>query len=112
MSSRHPTILILTPMKSASGYLDSYFSSLGKLTYSHERLSLGILEGDSIDDTLVNVQRRVSAGINFRRITVLKKDFGFHIPNGLPRYSPVYQATRRALLARARNHLLFRALED
>jgi peptide chain release factor subunit 1 len=34
------------------------------------------------------------------------------LPAGVPRYAPAYQATRRAVLARARNHLLSRALDD
>jgi len=42
----------------------------------------------------------------------VKKDFGFLIPQGIPRYEGIYQPARRAVLARARNHLLFRALDD
>jgi hypothetical protein len=34
------------------------------------------------------------------------------IPEGIPRYQDAYQAQRRSTLARARNHLLFRALRD
>jgi glycosyltransferase involved in cell wall biosynthesis len=112
MSSLDPTILILTPMKSASRYLKTYFFGLSRLTYTHRRLSLGILEGDSTDDTHAEVERHLAGGNDFRRTVLLKKDFGFHMPPGIPRYSAVYQATRRAVLARARNHLLFGALDD
>jgi hypothetical protein len=112
MSSRHATILILTPMKSASSHVDTYFSGLARLTYPRRWLSLGILEGDSSDDTYAKVECRLAGRNEFRRTILLKKDFGFHIPQGIPRYSPEYQATRRAVLARARNHLLFAALDD
>jgi hypothetical protein len=53
------TVLILTPMKSASRYLDGYFRQLESLTYGHELISLAILEGDSSDDTLAQLQSRL-----------------------------------------------------
>jgi hypothetical protein len=98
-------------MKSASRHLDTYFSSLSKLTYPRPYLSLGILESDSCDGTFAEVEARL-AEQDFRRTTLVKKDFGLRIPNGIPRYWAPYQATRRAVLARARNHLLFRALDE
>ena len=104
-------VLILTPMKSAAGFLDGYFAGLGRLTYPRSNLSLGILEGDSDDDTYAQAEARLAA-TGFRRTTLVKRDFGFRPPSGVPRYHPVYQFTRRAVLARARNHLLFRALDD
>jgi peptide chain release factor subunit 1 len=104
-------VLILTPMKSAAKYLDRYFSGLARLTYPRRLLSLGILESDSEDGTYAETGARLATG-EFRRKTLLKKDFGFRIPAGLPRYEAVYQLTRRAILAKARNHLLFRALDD
>jgi len=104
-------VLILTPMKSAAKYLDSYFSRLDRLTYPHRMLSLGILESDSNDGTYGEVERRLAAA-DFDRKTLIKKDFGFQIPASIPRYEAVYQPTRRAVLAKARNHLLFRALDD
>jgi hypothetical protein len=104
-------VLILTPMKSASRYLDRYFSGLSRLSYPRRHLSLGVLEGDSSDDTFVQVESRLGAE-DFRRVTLLKKDFGFRMPDHTPRFEAVYQPARRAVLARARNHLLFRALHD
>jgi len=111
MTQNAAKILILTPMKSATQYLDSYFRGLYKLTYPKDRLSLGILEGDSSDDTCAGVESRLqSLGLASARLW--KKDFGLRLPEGVPRHEPVYQFTRRAVLAKARNHLLFRALED
>src|SRR5580704_5793769 len=111
MSQVEAKVLILTPMKTAMRHLDTYFSALRRLTYPRRLLSLGILESDSRDGTYAEVEVRLTTE-DFRRKTLVKKDFGFHIPPGIPRYSAVYQPTRRAILARARNHLLFRALDD
>ncbi|MDR3520859.1 MAG: hypothetical protein P4L54_04495 [Acidocella sp.] len=105
------TILILTPMKSAARYLERYFANLAKLTYPHERLSLGILEGDSEDDTPNQLAKQLTNGFaDFARTTVSHRNFGFKIPPGVPRWTAGLQPARRAILARARNHLLFRAL--
>src|SRR3982074_2585190 len=59
MSAANATVLILTPMKSASSHLDTYFNGLETLTYPHSLISLGILEGDSGDDTFAQLQRRL-----------------------------------------------------
>jgi Anp1 len=107
------TVLILTPMKTASCHLPSYFAGLQSLTYPHNLLSLGVLEGDSSDDTFAQLQRTMPASCpKFSSKDLFKKDFGATIPAGVPRHEAVYQASRRAILARARNHLLFRALRD
>jgi hypothetical protein len=113
MSAQTATVLILTPVKTAAHFLDSYFAGLEAIAHPHHLLSLGILEGDSGDDTLGEVRSRLESRCrNFARKTLVKRDFGFQIPAQSPRYSAVFQAQRRAILARARNHLLFRALAD
>ncbi len=111
MSRTDDKVLILTPMKAAKKYLDTYFAGLRLLTYPRRLLSLGILESDSTDGTYAEVETRLT-GEDFRRKTLLKKDFGFQIPPEVPRFALVFQRTRRAILARARNQLLFRALHD
>jgi Anp1 len=113
MTSLSAKVLILTPMKSARAHLDAYFAGLRRLSYPPSLLSLGILEGDSADDTHPEVERRLgSACTDFARRRLIKRDFGLRMPPGVPRYAAVYQAQRRAVLARARNHLLFGALTD
>lgn len=113
MSRNEASVLILTPMKSTVRYLDLYFDLLERLTFPHARLSLGILEGDSDDGTWDEVARRLTERCSgFASRLLFKKDFGLRLPPGVPRYEPAFQATRRAVLARARNHLLFRALRD
>jgi len=111
MPRNEKKVLILTPMKSAKKHLETYFSGLRRLTYPRHLLSLGILESDSTDGTYADLEGRLTHE-DYRRKTLLKRDFGFQIPTDVPRYSGVFQPTRRAILARARNQLLFRALRD
>ncbi len=106
-------ILILTPVKDAAAYLPAYFQALARLTYPRACLSIAFLESDSRDDTFAALE----AGLpglrqEFRGAHLWKKDFGFQIPPGTPRYAPHLQIGRRSILARSRNHLLFRALDD
>jgi hypothetical protein len=113
MNMPSATVLILTPMKTASRYLAGYFAGLEALTYPQQLLSLGVLEGDSSDDTFAQLQCAMLAScLKFGSKKLFKKDFGVIIPPGVPRHEAAYQASRRAALARARNHLLFQALRD
>lgn len=106
-----PRVLILTPVKNAVGHLDRYVEGLATLTYDRRALSLGLLESDSEDGTferLSELGTRLSA--MFARVTLVKRDFGFTMP--VPRWAPAYQLTRRSILAKSRNTLLMRALDD
>lgn len=107
------TVLILTPAKNATRYLRTYFAGLRSLTYPHDRLSIAILEGDSDDDTYAQLTQHLAAvAPEFRRTALFRKDFHYRIPRGVPRWTPRIQKQRRTVLAKARNHLLFRALDD
>jgi glycosyltransferase involved in cell wall biosynthesis len=111
--SSWPRVLILTPVKNAQGHLDRYFDLLDRLTFPPKYLSLGLLESDSTDDTLADIQRRIpDLARRYRRAQVWKKDFGFHLPVDVPRWAPAFQIPRRTILAKSRNHLLMRALDD
>jgi hypothetical protein len=106
-------VLILTPVKNASPVLASYFSALSKLSYPRELISVGFLESDSRDDTYDLIARHAAQlSGTYRKVGVWKRDFGFQMPPNVPRWSPEWQGQRRAILARSRNHLLFRALSD
>lgn len=106
-------VLILTPVKDAEPVLPRYFDLLYRLTYPHRLLSLGLLESDSSDATYVTLRRRMPAlQREFRRALLWKRDFGFRLPDGTPRWEEAVQPQRRAALARSRNHLLFHALDD
>lgn len=107
------TVLILTPVKNGARDLDTYFRGLQSLTYPSSLLSLGMLESDSSDGTFELLQPRVEAmGVRFRAASLFKRDFGFVIPEGVPRWTEGLQVRRRSVLAKSRNHLLFRALDD
>lgn len=108
-----PTVLILTPVKDAADCLDGYCKRLYRLTYPHNLVSLGFLESDSTDTTLQDLERSLPAlRAEFRRVEFWKQDFGYHIPPGRPRWAPEIQLQRRRILAKSRNYLLFRALDD
>jgi hypothetical protein len=112
-ATEHPSVLILTPVKDAADCLDGYFRRLLRLTYPHHRISVGLLESDSADATFSDLKRHARAfRKEFRRIGLWKKDFGYQIPPGVPRWAPEIQVERRRVLAMSRNHLLLRALDD
>ncbi len=107
------TVLILTPLKDAAHHLDRYFANLSGLTYPANRLSLGILESDSIDGTHDQVAARLEdLRGRFRRVGLWKHDYGFRIPPDYPRWAIAIQLPRRRILAKSRNRLLFNALQD
>lgn len=108
-----PTILILTPMKDAGRHLEGYFAGLARLDYPRSLISLGFLEGDSADDTADQVERKLGdLRRTFAGAALWRKHFGVQMPPGTPRWEYAYQLPRRKALARARNHLLFHALQD
>jgi hypothetical protein len=106
-------VLILTPMKDAAGFLEGYFANLERLSYPGERLSLGMLESDSADDTFAKATALAGTlADRFASVHLWKHDYGFRYPPVLPRWWPPIQRQRRSILARSRNRLLFRALRD
>ena len=110
---RRDRILILTPVKDATPHLDTYVAALAKLTYPSRKISLGFLESDSVDGTYEALGARLP-GLRqrYRGARLWKKDFGFRIPAGVPRWAPAFQIPRRSVLSKSRNHLLSRALGD
>jgi len=108
-----PRVLVLTPMKNAAPHLSRYAELLESLDWPAESLSVGILEGDSRDDTRQQLEAmRPRLERRARRVGIFNRDYGFQMPVGVPRWAPAYQLLRRSVLARARNQLLFRALDD
>jgi len=108
-----PKTVILTPVKDAERYLDRYVGNIEALDYPRESLSIGFLESDSRDQTLATLHRLVPR-LEERccRVTVVKRNFGLTLPTSVPRWTPSLQIMRRSVLAKARNHMLFRALHD
>lgn len=111
-------VLILTPIKDAAPYLSKYFELIAELTYPHHLIDLAFLVSDSSDDTLAvlaselnRIQKRPDK-IPFRSVTVVEKDFDFHLSQNVEdRHSFEAQGPRRKALGRARNYLLSAALK-
>jgi hypothetical protein len=113
MESASETVLILTPVKNATGFLDSYFAGLYRMSYPPRLISLGFLESDSDDATHDRIRERIEPlRCRYASVEIWQKHFNFQIPQGLPRWTHAFQIPRRKILARARNHLLFHALKD
>jgi hypothetical protein len=113
MSINHPSVLILTPIKDAATHLSRYAELIGRLDWPPDRLSLAMLESDSVDGSLEGAKAAIGTlEQNCHRAQLFRRDFGFRLPPGVPHWAPAFQLGRRTILARARNHLLFRALED
>lgn len=108
-----PTVLVLTPVRQAASHLEAYFERLARLEYPIDRISLGLLEGDSTDGTYDLLEQRLdSLKARYRKVTLVRWDSGFQIPDGVPRWAPPFQLPRRVVLAKARNRLLMAALDD
>ena len=99
MTNPLPKILILTPIKDAVPYAKSFFKLLAELDYPAECLSLGLLEGDSRDDSFNVFQDLLPSLVGkFRKTAIWKKDFGFQIPPSVDRWAEPLQIPRRAVL--------------
>ena len=107
------TVLILTPVKNAEAFLEQYFSLLYQLSYPPDLLSIAFLESDSDDHTHQKLNDKLpELRERFRAAKLFKKDFSFRIPPHQPRWTPSIQLKRRTVMAKSRNYLLSRALQD
>jgi len=106
-------ILILTPLKDAKDLLERYCEGIRSLEHPHNLISIGFLESDSSDgtyDKLLSFLPRLRR--DFRHVVVEKRDYDFKIPIGVHRAAGQIQNARRTVLAKSRNYLLSRALDD
>ena len=111
-------VLILTPLRDASPYLNKYFELLSQLSYPHELIDIAFLVGDSTDTTMSDlvseldrIQRREDK-MPFRSAKVIEKDFGATVGQDVEnRHGFEAQGPRRKAIGRARNYLLYSALE-
>lgn len=91
-----------------------FFSHLRNLTYPHHLIDLAFLVSDSKDDTLDllsnmlnDLQHDENPKQPFGEISVIEKDFGQLVQQDFEsRHGFAAQASRRKLMARARNWLL------
>lgn len=106
-------ILILTPVKDAKRHLPVYLKLLEQLSYPKDLISLGFLESDSRDDTFEYIQKLLpDLNKTFSKANIWKRDYQFQIPQGMFRWTSSIQYERRAILAKSRNYLLSKALQD
>nr|WP_246513182.1 tetratricopeptide repeat protein [Azospirillum picis] len=106
-----PNVLVLTPVRNARRHLPAYLSALGRLDHPGERLSLGILEGDSDDGSFAYLHERLpELRTRFARVDLLRHDFNASFAG--PRWRPEIQVMRRSTIARVRNRLLTGTLRD
>jgi hypothetical protein len=111
-------VLILTPLREASQYLNKYFDLLSELTYPHDLIDLAFLVGDSTDDTLAILSaeldrvQKMSEKIAFRSATIVQKDFGESLDMQVDaKHTFAAQGPRRKAIGKARNFLLYSALK-
>ncbi|MCE9648478.1 MAG: glycosyltransferase [Parvibaculum sp.] len=110
-SATMPPVLILTPVKNASRFLPRYFELLAALDYDPASISLGFIDGGSIDTTYDDIAARLPAlHRTCRRVHLMRESDGVDIEGA--RWLTPAQRLRRATLARARNRLLANALDD
>lgn len=106
-----PSILILTPVKDAERFLPQYVENLYSLSYPHDKISLGFLEGDSEDRTFERLEERLGElNQDFKSAKLFKKDFALTFDK--PRWHSSIQYQRRSIMAKSRNILLQQALTD
>lgn len=111
-------ILLCAPLRDAEAHLPMFFSHLRNLTYPHHLIDLAFLVSDSKDNTLAtlsNMLAELQAEPNpddaFGEISVIEKNFGQKINQEISeRHGFAAQASRRKMMAQARNWLLTTAL--
>lgn len=115
---REERILLCVPLREAENHLPMFFSHLHNLTYPHHLIDLAFLVSDSQDrtlevltDSLESLQAEEDPKMPYGEISVIEKDFGQSVnQDAESRHGFAAQASRRKLMAQARNWLLSAAL--
>lgn len=115
---REERILLCAPLRDAESHLPMFFSHLHNLTYPHHLIDLAFLVSDSKDntlqllsDSLEQLQGHSDPKQPYGEISIIEKDFGQQVKQDVEsRHGFAAQASRRKLMAQARNWLLSAAL--
>jgi mannan polymerase II complex ANP1 subunit len=115
---REERVLLCTPLRDAAPHLPMFFAHLRNFTYPHHLIDLGFLVSDSKDNTeslltelLEGLQNDENPSMPYGEISVIHKDFGQSVSQDVEsRHGFAAQASRRKLMAQARNWLLSAAL--
>lgn len=110
---REERVLFCVPLRDAAAHLPMFFGHMRNLTYPHHLIDLAFLVSDSLDDTMGELQRHLTAvqtdadpSMHFGEIEIFEKDFGQVIGQLFSdRHGFAAQGPRRKLMARARNWL-------
>ena len=115
---REERILVCAPLRDAESHLPMFFSHLRNFTYPHHLIDLAFLVSDSKDRTLPllselleKLQADENPKMPYGEISIIEKDFGQKVNQDVEsRHGFAAQASRRKLMAQARNWLLSSAL--
>ncbi|KAL8699181.1 MAG: hypothetical protein Q9224_001530 [Gallowayella concinna] len=111
-------VLLCAPLRDAESHLPMFFAHLRNFTYPHHLIDLAFLVSDSKDRTLPLLSQMLNELQNdpdpkqpYGEISILEKDFGQKVNQDVEsRHGFAAQASRRKLMAQARNWLLSAAL--
>ena len=111
-------VLLCAPLRDAESHLPMFFAHLRNFTYPHHLIDLAFLVSDSKDDTLnlldkllTDLQADPDPRQPYGEISILEKDFGQKVNQDVEsRHGFAAQASRRKLMAQARNWLLSAAM--
>ena len=115
---REERVLLCAPLRDAESHLPMFFAHLRNFTYPHHLIDLAFLVSDSKDRTLSllsellnNLQADFDPNQPYGEISIIEKDFGQKVNQDVEsRHGFAAQASRRKLMAQARNWLLSSAL--
>lgn len=115
---REERVLLCAPLRDASAHLPMFFGHLRNLTYPHHLIDLAFLVSDSKDETLKllsdlleELQADQNPNMPYGEISIIEKDFGQKVNQDVEsRHGFAAQASRRKLMAQARNWLLSAAM--
>ena len=115
---REERVLLCTPLRDAAPHLHMFFAHLRNFTYPHHLIDLAFLVSDSKDNTEQLLTELLEAQQNdedpsqpYGEISIIHKDFGQKVAQDVEsRHGFAAQASRRKLMAQARNWLLSAAL--
>ncbi|RDA90421.1 hypothetical protein CP533_6965 [Ophiocordyceps camponoti-saundersi (nom. inval.)] len=115
---REERILLCVPLRDAEAHLQMFFSHLRNFTYPHRLIDLAFLVSDSKDRTLEVLTENLqllqddpNPSQPYGEISIIEKDFGQKVNQDVEsRHGFAAQASRRKLMAQARNWLLSAAL--
>lgn len=105
-------VAVLIPVRDAEPFLERCMALLLALDYPKDKLKLVFCEGDSIDQTPAKLRQLAETHRKtFRDIIITTLNTGQRLDRAR-RWLPKLQKTRRANLAKVRNHLIDQGLGD